>query len=66
MKNVNGYILAGGKSSRMGADKGLLTFHGKPIVQKIIDQLKPAVKNVIIVSNNIEYKIWVRSDCRFN
>ncbi len=56
MKNVNGYILAGGKSSRMGADKGLLTFHGKPIVQKIIDQLKPAVKNVIIVSNNIEYK----------
>ena len=53
---VNAYILAGGKSSRMGTDKGLLPFNGKPIIQHVIDQLLPVVNNVIIVSNNSEYE----------
>ncbi|MEP7267504.1 MAG: molybdenum cofactor guanylyltransferase [Saprospiraceae bacterium] len=55
-RNINGYILAGGKSSRMGTDKGLLNFNGKPIVQKIINQLMPAVDKTIIVSNNVAYE----------
>ncbi|MEO6833571.1 MAG: molybdenum cofactor guanylyltransferase [Chitinophagaceae bacterium] len=55
-KHIDGYILAGGKSSRMGSDKGLLNFQGKPLVQWVIEQLSPAVKNVILVSNNIEYQ----------
>lgn len=55
-QNINGYILAGGKSSRMGTDKGLLLLNGKPIVQKIIDQLQPAVDKTVIVSNNAEYE----------
>ena len=55
IKNINGYILAGGKSSRMGTDKGLLDFKGQPIVQTIIEQLQPAVGSVIIVSNNTAY-----------
>ena len=55
-KNINGYILAGGKSSRMGTDKGLLPLNGKPIIQKIIDQLQAAVSNTVIVSNNPEYE----------
>ncbi len=55
-KNINGYILAGGKSSRMGTDKGLLKFNGKPIIQIIVEQLQPAVSNAIIVSKNKAYK----------
>lgn len=55
-KNINGYILAGGKSSRMGTDKGLLFLNGKLIIQTIIEQLQPAVNKTIIVSNNAEYK----------
>lgn len=54
--HIDGYILAGGKSSRMGVDKGLLLFNGKPLVQRIIEQLSPAVNKVIIVSNNPEYE----------
>ena len=56
IKNTNGYILAGGKSSRMGSDKGLLIFNGKPIVQMIIEQLELAVNKTIIVSNNADYE----------
>lgn len=53
---INAYILAGGKSSRMGTDKGLLLFNGKPLVQWIIEQLFPVISNVVIVSNNHAYE----------
>lgn len=55
-QHINAYILAGGKSSRMGTDKGLMDFGGKKIVQYVIEQVKPLVEKVVIVSNNPEYK----------
>lgn len=55
MKNVTGIILAGGNSSRMGADKGLLDLNGKKIVEYIIEQLKPNVGELIIIANNKNY-----------
>jgi molybdopterin-guanine dinucleotide biosynthesis protein A len=54
--HINGYILAGGKSSRMGMDKGLMMLNGKPVIQFVIEQLQPVVKKIVIVSNNPEYK----------
>lgn len=54
--HTSAYILAGGKSSRMGEDKGLKLFNGKALVQIVIDQLQQVVKKVVIVSNNIAYK----------
>lgn len=56
MNRVNGYILAGGKSSRMGMDKGLIAFHEKTIVQHVMEQMNPAVDKLVIVSNNADYK----------
>lgn len=50
------YILAGGKSSRMGKDKGLLNFNNQPLIQTIVEQLQPAVNKIIIVSNNTDYE----------
>ena len=58
MKNITGIILAGGKSSRMGTDKGLLTLNGKPFMQHSIDALKPLTPDIIIVSNNSDYDIF--------
>lgn len=53
--NISGIILAGGKSSRMGTDKGLILLKNKPFVEHIIHALKPVVSEIIIVSNNEVY-----------
>jgi len=54
-KQMNCYILAGGKSSRMGEDKGLLELNGKTIMEYVIAQVKPLFKTVFIVSSNEQY-----------
>lgn len=57
-KNITGIILAGGKSSRMGTDKGFLELNKKPFVQYSIDALLPIVSKILIVSNNPEYDVF--------
>lgn len=49
-------ILAGGKSSRMGEDKGLLDLDGKPMIQHVIDAVRPLVQDILIVSNQEDYE----------
>ncbi len=56
INTINGYILAGGKSLRMGIDKGLILFNGKAIIQHVMEQVKPAVNKLVIVSNNPDYE----------
>jgi molybdopterin-guanine dinucleotide biosynthesis protein A len=56
IKNANGYILAGGKSSRMGTDKGLLLIGGKAMIEYVIEQMHSVFHNLVIVSNNPEYE----------
>lgn len=57
-KNITGIILAGGKSSRMGTDKGFLLLKNKPFVQYSIDALTPLVSEIIIVSDNSDYDVF--------
>jgi molybdopterin-guanine dinucleotide biosynthesis protein A len=52
---MNCYILAGGKSSRMGEEKGLIKIHNKFIIEYVVDELKPLFKKLIIISNNDDY-----------
>jgi molybdopterin-guanine dinucleotide biosynthesis protein A len=50
-------ILAGGKSSRMGTDKGLVLMNEIPMIERVIKTVKKAgLSEIIIVSNNTEYK----------
>jgi molybdopterin-guanine dinucleotide biosynthesis protein A len=55
MMNITGVIMAGGKSSRMGKDKGLLLFRGNPLVQYAIDLLKPFCSGLFISTANEAY-----------
>lgn len=49
-------ILAGGKSSRMGEDKGLMSLYEKPMVEYVIEVAKKITDHIIIVSDNPNYK----------
>lgn len=57
-KHITGIILSGGKSSRMGSDKGFMKYNGKPFIQHSIEALKPLVTEILIVSNNADYDVF--------
>ena len=46
-----GFVLTGGKSSRMGADKALLQFEGRTLLERAIDVLRRACKEFAIVGD---------------
>lgn len=55
-KEITAIILAGGKSSRMKTEKGLVPFRKKPLVLHVIDAVKKITNKIIIVTSNPEYK----------
>lgn len=44
-------IQAGGASSRMGEDKALKPFLGRPLIQRVIERLSPLTDEVIVTTN---------------
>ncbi|HQY20709.1 MAG TPA: molybdenum cofactor guanylyltransferase [Ignavibacteria bacterium] len=54
--NVTVAILAGGKSSRMGEDKGLMYLNDKMLIEYVIDEVKKISDKIIIITNNPEYE----------
>lgn len=53
-ENATAIILAGGKSSRMGRDKSLLSTTNLPLIGKIVSQLEDHFQEIIIGANDIE------------
>jgi molybdopterin-guanine dinucleotide biosynthesis protein A len=51
----SGIILAGGKSLRMGQDKGLAVLHNKPMITYAIAALKPLVSDIFIIAHPAAY-----------
>jgi molybdopterin-guanine dinucleotide biosynthesis protein A len=51
-QHITGLILAGGRAQRMnGIDKGLIPFHGRPLIESAIERLKPQVSMILINAN---------------
>ena len=50
--DITAVILAGGKARRMdGQDKGLITLHGRPMIDYIIRALQPQAGHILINAN---------------
>jgi molybdopterin-guanine dinucleotide biosynthesis protein A len=47
-------IQAGGESRRMGQDKALLHFLGKPLIQRVVERLAPLADEVLVTTNRPE------------
>lgn len=56
--SVNGYVLTGGRSSRMGRDKALLELAGKPLVERAVEKLRRVCAEVSVVGNRPELEVY--------
>jgi len=56
IQETTGIILSGGKSSRMGSDKGLLRLNEKSLIQYSIDALKEFCDKILICANKSGYE----------
>jgi molybdopterin-guanine dinucleotide biosynthesis protein A len=54
---VSGIVLAGGRSSRMGKDKTLLSINAETLIERTVKELSKAVDEIIIASNQ---------ECKYN
>ncbi len=52
--DITGIILAGGKSTRMGENKSLLSLNGKTVIERVVDLMKSIFKEVILITNTPE------------
>jgi len=52
--DITGFILAGGKSSRMGTNKSFLRIGGSTVIERTAALLKPVFKDVVLITNNPE------------
>jgi len=52
LKEISTVILAGGEGRRMGGqDKGLLNYHGRPLIESVIQRLPEGVAELLISAN---------------
>ncbi|HEY9232373.1 MAG TPA: molybdenum cofactor guanylyltransferase [Blastocatellia bacterium] len=52
---AEGFVTAGGKSSRMGHDKAWLELDGATMIERVIAALRPVTARVTIIANRPEY-----------
>src|SRR5215471_19228276 len=55
MDSVNGFVLAGGKSTRMVTDKALLELAGRPLIEHMLTLARSACPRVYVVGNPAKF-----------
>jgi molybdenum cofactor guanylyltransferase len=56
--NISGFVLAGGKSSRMGTDKALLMIQNETLLQRMISLIDPFCQKVFVSGQDPEYSVY--------
>ena len=54
-KQITGIILAGGKSRRMGREKGLVEFMGLPLIEHALEEMQKPAGQILISANTKAY-----------
>src|SRR6266566_7710646 len=54
MQPITAFILAGGKSTRMGTDKALLLLGGRPLIAHALDLARSAAEEVKIIGDPLK------------
>ncbi len=50
--NFSAVIVAGGKSSRMGRDKAFVLLHGKPLIEHVLERIRPlGATHILLIAN---------------
>jgi molybdenum cofactor guanylyltransferase len=58
MSDLSAYILAGGKSTRMGADKAFVLLNGRTLLARMLDVGRSLTPNVYIVGDPLKYSAF--------
>jgi molybdopterin-guanine dinucleotide biosynthesis protein A len=53
---MTGVILAGGKSKRMGQNKALMDHRGKPLIQHVLETIRPLTERQMIIGDPALYE----------
>jgi molybdopterin-guanine dinucleotide biosynthesis protein A len=53
-QNTTIVIQAGGKSSRMGQDKALMPFLGRPLIERLVERVKNVADSLLVITNRPE------------
>ena len=53
-EGVSGVILAGGKSTRYGKNKALVKINGIPLIERVIQTIRPLFQNLILITHTPE------------
>lgn len=59
---MTGVVLAGGRSSRFGANKALADWKGAPLVQSVVDSLLAVMPRVVVVTKNAAELAFLKSE----
>lgn len=52
IQNISAAILAGGRSRRMGRNKALLLYRGRPLIAHVFNALEPLFPDIFLVTND--------------
>jgi molybdopterin-guanine dinucleotide biosynthesis protein A len=61
MNSIEGFILIGGQSRRMGSDKAQLSINGKSFVEQIAEKLAPVTQSITLVGSAHETSVPFRT-----
>ena len=53
---ITAIILAGGQSQRMGTEKGLVPFRGRPLIASVLEVAKKVADEILLVTANPAYE----------